>query len=67
MNEKPYLFITTHERQEFHVVGVRAQYLDDAISRLLEIPELAGHHVTKAIVATDEVLNALRHVLVSRA
>jgi hypothetical protein len=67
MREKPYLFFTTHDEQEFHIVGVRAQYLDEAILRLREIPELAGHHVEKAIVATDEVLNALRLVLEPRA
>jgi hypothetical protein len=66
MSKRPFLFITTHE-DEFHVVGVRAQYIDQAILRLFKIPELAGHHVRNAVAVTDEDLTALRHVVVAQA
>lgn len=62
-NMKPFLIFTTHDLQEFRIVGVVAAYLDDAIARLAEIPELNGHKVRKAIVATHDEMKTLRHVL----
>jgi hypothetical protein len=63
MTLQPFLIFTTHELQPFRVVGVFAEYLDDAIARLVEIPELKGHKVRKAIVATFDEMKMLRHVL----
>lgn len=63
MKRTAFLCFTTHEEQEFRVVGVLADYLDDAVSRLMQMPELVAHHVTKVTPVPDEVLRSARHIL----
>ncbi|AJX31263.1 hypothetical protein [Burkholderia oklahomensis] len=58
-----YLVTTTHEDPEYRVIGVHADYLDDAIARLEHIPELKGHKVRMALAVPCEDLSRLPHVV----
>ena len=58
-----YLVMTTHEDPEFRVIGVHAEFLDDAIARLVEIPVLMGHKVRPALAFPCEDLSRLPHVV----
>lgn len=58
-----FLVTTTHEDPEYRVVGVHAEYLDDAIARLVDIPELKGHKVRVALAVPSDTLSKLPHVL----
>ncbi|WP_207005163.1 hypothetical protein [Trinickia mobilis] len=58
-----YLVTTTHEDPEYRVVGVHAEYLDDAIARLVDIPELRGHKVRLALAVPRDTVSMLPHVV----
>ena len=58
-----YLVTTTHEDPEYRVIGVHADYLDDAIARLVHIPELTGQKVRTALAVPREDISRLPHVI----